>query len=340
MNRLFLLVISLVALSFPSCNCNQQKIKKEAEKIVVPIKVVRFEKELFSIDKKNFSQGLTKLQIKYPRFYQLFTRRILQLDNSNDSSAAEHMLYGFVNHPSLINLYDTVEHVYADFSVTEKSLVSAMQYHQYYFPKTPVPAVYTFISEFSYGIVTDDSLLGIGLDLFLGKDYPYYPSLGLPNFIIRKCTPEYVTVNAMKGYVQYLYPINENKHELLEHIIYNGKVLYYLDHVMPDAPDSMKIGWKNTDLQWCLASEYNIWDYFISKKLLYNTDALLYSKYINDSPVTAGMPPGAPGNIGSWLGWQIVKKYMDENKSVTLQQLMKETDSQKILNESHYKPKR
>jgi hypothetical protein len=38
------------------------------------------------------------------------------------------------------------------------------------------------------------------------------------------------------------------------------------------------------------------------------------------------------------MGWQIVRKYMQENKSVTLEQLFKDMDSQSILEKSGYKP--
>ena len=42
----------------------------------------------------------------------------------------------------------------------------------------------------------------------------------------------------------------------------------------------------------------------------------------------------------AWLGWQIVRKYMEENPKVTLAQLMAEKNAQKILTESKYKPKK
>ena len=64
-------------------------------------------------------------------------------------------------------------------------------------------------------------------------------------------------------------------------------------------------------------------------------------KYLTDAPFTPGLGDhneSAP-KLGIWIGWQIVKKYMDKNPDVTLQQLMKETDAQKILHASRYKPK-
>jgi hypothetical protein len=44
--------------------------------------------------------------------------------------------------------------------------------------------------------------------------------------------------------------------------------------------------------------------------------------------------------LGTWVGWQIVRKYMDRNPKVTLQELMADDDYQKIFNESKYKPEK
>jgi uncharacterized protein YjaZ len=46
---------------------------------------------------------------------------------------------------------------------------------------------------------------------------------------------------------------------------------------------------------------------------------------------------GSPGNIGSFAGWQIVKKYMGSNTNATLPQLMK-TDAEVIFQQAKYKP--
>ncbi|MDQ4140161.1 MAG: gliding motility lipoprotein GldB, partial [Bacteroidota bacterium] len=63
-------------------------------------------------------------------------------------------------------------------------------------------------------------------------------------------------------------------------------------------------------------------------------------KYLEDRPTVPEIDAKCPGRIGRWVGWQIVRIYMEENPDVTLQQLMAEKDAQKIFNESHYKPKR
>jgi uncharacterized protein YjaZ len=46
-----------------------------------------------------------------------------------------------------------------------------------------------------------------------------------------------------------------------------------------------------------------------------------------------------PGRVGQWLGWQIVRSYMESNDEVTLEQLMA-MDAKTIFDNSKYKPKK
>ena len=46
----------------------------------------------------------------------------------------------------------------------------------------------------------------------------------------------------------------------------------------------------------------------------------------------------SPGRIAYWLGWKIVYEYIENNKNLTLEQLMQNTDAQQILQQSGYKP--
>ena len=78
----------------------------------------------------------------------------------------------------------------------------------------------------------------------------------------------------------------------------------------------------------------------MENKLLFSIDPNLMNKYVNDGPTTNGFPKESPGNIGQFLGWQIIKSYMKNNTNVTLKQLMEQKDLIKIFNESKYKPSR
>ena len=50
------------------------------------------------------------------------------------------------------------------------------------------------------------------------------------------------------------------------------------------------------------------------------------------------MGENSPGNIGQWIGWQIVKAYVEKNTSLKPEEVMR-TDAKKIFDEARYKPK-
>ena len=80
---------------------------------------------------------------------------------------------------------------------------------------------------------------------------------------------------------------------------------------------------------------------FMEENLLFQTDYEKIKDYVSVAPFTPGLGEhneSAP-KLATWAGWQIVKQYMDKHPEVTLQQLMKDNDAQKILNESKYRPK-
>jgi hypothetical protein len=332
----YLIICGVFLLS--ACSCNPTvKNKAAAEKITVNLHIVRFEQLLFSPQK-----DIHQIAALYPSFFDFYTARILNIVDKNDSAACFKKLNGFVNNSAMQGLYDTTQKYYANFSRYELALHDAFQWHKFYFPNEKVPGIYTYIAEFGYGIAPSDTMLGIGLDMFLGKQYPFYrsPQIDFPNFLINKCTAENLVPSAMKGWANYIIKTDRQHRRLIDRMVEQGKIMYYLDKVMPELPDSMKISYSGEQLKWCEWNMYKIWEYFIKHELLYKSDMMEIGDYVNDSPVTPGMPPDAPGNIGTWTGWQIVKKYMDENPKVTMEQLFNETDGQKILTASHFKPKK
>ena len=83
--------------------------------------------------------------------------------------------------------------------------------------------------------------------------------------------------------------------------------------------------------------EKYIWDLFVQNSLLQSIDENLIKNYIGESPKTQELGDALPGNIGSFTGWQIVKKFMGKNPECSLQKLM-EADAEQIFQQAKYKP--
>lgn len=143
--------------------------------------------------------------------------------------------------------------------------------------------------------------------------------------------------------VAYAWAITEfeetNKaNNLMQNIIHQGKLMYFVDAMMPKAPDSLKIGYTAKQLDFCKNNEAQMWNYLVENKMLFSNKRMDIIRYINDGPSTSGFPLESPGRTGVWIGWQIVRQYMKKYPEITLAQLMENSDYQKILNASAYFP--
>jgi hypothetical protein len=163
-----------------------------------------------------------------------------------------------------------------------------------------------------------------------------------PHYISRRFTPDNIAPRVVEGIAREdMFPENEQDNSLLSKMVYNGKILYFMDKTLPDVADSTKIGYTAQQLKWCEDFKGNIWGFFLEENLLYETDYQKIQKYLTEAPFTPGLGDkneSAP-KLAVWTGWQIVKQYMDKHPNVTLPQLMTDRDAQKILNESKYRPK-
>jgi len=300
--------------------------------IEVDLVVKRFDNDLFTIDT---TKGLTELQEKYPDFLPFFTKTLMEWPDSS----VNREINTFVSHPDIRGIWDTSTLIYSNFKTYEEKLVMAFKHYKYHFPTTPIPEIVTYISAFrQLAFTIDNRIIGIGLDMHLGKDYVHYPTTGYPEYIVNTFEPDHLTSHAMKVWAQQLYPESLKHSRFIDRIIYEGQLLYFLDMVLPDVPDHIKIGYTKEGWEWCQDNEKQIWSFFIEKKMLYESESRKYVEYISNGPTSSGMPQASPGNVGSWLGWQIVRKYMEAHPEEDIQDLWQIRDGQEVLKLGKYKP--
>ena len=124
-------------------------------------------------------------------------------------------------------------------------------------------------------------------------------------------------------------------------MIYYGKIQYIKTLLVPNASVAMQFEYTDQQADWAEANELQIWTYFIEKDLLYSTNSKLDSRFLNLAPFSKfylELDNESPGGIGRYIGYQIVKAYM-QNNDVSLQNLLRKP-SKEIFNNSKYKPKK
>ena len=263
---------------------------------------------------------------------------VLRIGNP-ETEGFEYAVAQFITDESMKTLHEDVQFEYEDLTEIQSQLTNAFRYFKYHFPDSTIPQVVFNISALNYAIVATPTTLGIGLDMFLGADYPIYPMVGLPKYMYDNMKREQIVPQSMKGWLQATYETEAKRETLLDYMVFEGKLLYVLDAVLRESADSTKIGFSSDAMLWCANYEPRIWTHLVDQELLYATEYMNINKWINQAPFVAGIPKDSPGRLGQWVGWQIVRKYMQENPEITLIDLMTNKNSQDILAKSKYKPK-
>jgi len=330
MNRLVIPVV-LALLLMASCTSSNYKFpQEEINSTDVNINIKRYGKALFELDTNNFRNELKGIKNEFPVF----------LNADLDDTANINQLYDYVTDTQLLKVYHKVAEVYPDIDQLGNKLSNAFGRYQSYFPEARIPEVYTYISGLHYEMPVwkNDSVLIIGLDLYLGEDFEIYREIGLPHYKVMWMNNQELPVDVMKTiYLDDVAPQNKKK-TLLDYMVEGGKMLSFIDAVLPDIPDTLKICYTSDKLDWARTNEKKIWGFFIEKNLLYTTGYQTITKFIQDGPFTAGFSNKSPSRLGIFIGWQITNKFLNHNPDVTLQQFMKMTDSQEILKKSAYRP--
>jgi gliding motility-associated lipoprotein GldB len=333
-------LIFSIGLILSSCHNNK---KVDVSNINVDVKIDRFDLDFDAMHTKPMATQAAYLQNKYGTFYPDFIQRILQAGSTKDTAYFATLRKVFAG-KAYTDLKHDVDATFPNMNKPETDLTEAFKYIKYYYPQKRLPKVYAYISGFQAQTSVGDDYFAIGIDLFLGADSRFYPSLTdtFPHYLSRWFTPDNIAPRVVEGMAREdMFPENDADKSLLNKMIYNGKIMYFMDKVLPDMADSTKIRYTTQQLQWCHDFEGKIWGYFLEENLLYETDYPKIQKYLTEAPFTPGLGErneSAP-KLAVWTGWQIVRKYMDKHPDVTLQQLMADKDAQKILNESAYHPK-
>ena len=322
--------------------CSRSK-KIDVSNINVNVNIERFDHDLDAMRTKPMAPQAAYLQKKYGFFYGDFIGRILQYGSIRDTNYFKTLRETFGS-KSYIDLKREVDSIYPNMDKQNDELTDAFRHIKYYYPQAKLPGVYAYFSGFQAQTSIGDNYFGIGLDMFLGEHSKFYPALieVSPHYISRRFTPDNITPRVVEGIAREdMFPEHQEDKSLLSKMIYNGKIMYFMDDILPDVPDTTKIGYTTAQLKWCDDFKGNIWGYFLEENLLYETDYEKIQKYLGEAPFTPGLGEKneAAPKLAIWTGWQIVRQYMDKHPEVTLPQLMADRDYQKILNDSKYRPK-
>lgn len=321
--------IFLLSVLLYSCNFVSEE-RPDISDIEIDVEVKRLEQEMFSIkDKENLKTFL--------KANPALSRHFFQIEQYPHDSILVNSLFKLIQDPHIDTLYNETQEIFSDFSEIEAQFAQAFRYLKYYYPEFEPPAIQTIITGFGRDLFVSDSIIIIGLDFYLGKNATFRP-LDLPQYILTRYEKEYIVPSCVLLMSRKYNYQDQKDNTMLADMIYYGKSYYFADQLLPDTPDSVLIGYSSEELSDVYENQQVVWAHFIENQLLYEKSHFIKKKYIDERPKTLEIGNKAPGRIGVWLGWEIVKRFMEENDQLKLPQLMEIDDAQKIFTQSKYKP--
>ena len=299
--------------------------------IPVSLEIKRLEDSLFNLQ--------TKAEIaNFLEHHQLLAEEFLDIKDDQEKNKLIDKLYDMVHDASIQALYQEVQHKFKDITKLQSELEYAFKCLKYYYPTFEVPQVVTLITGMGSDLHVSKQLIVISLDSFLGEGAKFRP-LRMPDYILRTYQPQYILSKLILLLSQQFNVENLKDNTLLQDMLYAGKAYYFTKTLLPEVSDAIILGY--TEAQYSDTEKHQriVWQHFIDHELFYETNHMVKKKYLGDRPFTSEIGYGCPGNIGGWLGYQIIKKYMKNNSNITLPMLMQNTDAQYLFMQAKYQPK-
>lgn len=347
------LLFSCAILVLCSCGDTKKASVPDTKDISLSLTTVRLDQELYAIDTNHIADGLQKLANKYPDFMNFYLDTVMGFGvmghYSDTTRAIKEAIHEVLTYKDYVNLQDTINKYYPNTKELDAQLTQGFKLLKHYIPACNVPKIYYLNKLLSKEtcFVVDSSTACICLDMFLGAQFPYYASVGVPEYFATHLSKDFVPVSFFGAVYERSYPLVTEERPLLDLMIQLGKEQYFLHKVLPELADSTLFAFTGNQVNWCTKNEALLYNYFIQNNLLYNKNIREIIHYVQDGPFAHGIgtatDPGhpTPGNVGSWIGYKIVCSYMEQHPETTLLQLISlKIEPSKFLSEAKYKPKK
>lgn len=308
-------------------------ITKDSEKNGNNIKIKRFDKDIFTYLQKPDSINEQLLKDQYPALLPAFGR--ISIDDSNTTSIFASMREYFSN-DILLKIYKDALLEFNDVSPYEEKLSAANTLASQLFKGKAFPEFAMHVSGFRENVIILNGIISISIDKYIGANYSEYVHFFQP-YERQQMQPKYIVRDYLKAWLMSdIITKNNNDQSLINAMIEDGKVLYALSQILPEYKDEDIIGYTPEQLQWSIENEKSIWQKIVKQNYLFSNDNMVITRFINESPNTVLISNESPGRLGSWVGWQMVKKYASK-KDISVEDLIN-VDAQTILKEGKYNP--
>ena len=299
----------------------------------------RLDQVLFNMDTLDIKDSLLGMNTQYPFISEVLLQQMLAIDSNNSETG----VLSFLN--AYRPIFTAVQKINAPASA-HPQLQALFKYLHYYFPAYPLPKkIIYFIGPIDgFGNSIGSDYMAVGLQMFLGDTSTWYQSEQFqkyfPSYISRNFTPRFIPITAAKNLIQDIVPNSRVTRGLIIEMIEMGKRQFILKKVLPEANDADLFGYSASQFAATMKAEQDIWSYLLKMNLIYSKDPKVARQLLSEGPFSIYFGNEIPGNVGVFIGYQIVKSWMEQQSHLDQSNLVAllQMPAEKIFTESKYKP--
>lgn len=318
-------VISSILLFIAPYSCHNNDIQQ--------ITINRFDKDAMQYTLLEISEKET-----FKQKYNSVLENYIDLIYPDTTISIDSKMESFENSNAIKLFYPKVDSVFYDNSKIENDL-SVINQNLESILNIALPHIYTAIIPYNQSIIVTEEDIIIGLNHYLGADYPPYSDF--PEYKRRFKTIERLKYDVCESILRTAFPFQRQENTFLEYLIYEGTIAHALELIVPNYKAPIALKFTEDQLNWCKTNETNIWNEIISTNILYSTKQEYKNAFFTPAPFTKYFSNSSPGELGKWVGKQIIRKYLDETdtsiKDILLKHLYQ--NSQSFLISSQYNGK-
>ena len=312
-------------------SCNRDPLQNDSSKIKLQISYYNMDSVFVFAKGAELENWNLYFKMEIPDAYSYELGRGLRLETDDDSTILTN-INTFSQDSFMMKFEKEIQKKFPNLMDQHKAIVLGLRNLKFHFPKMHVPKAIVFANSVfqSSAFATQDELM-IGIERYLGKDNEMIQQLPPQVFyewIKEGMEERYLERDALSNWIM-THLVDMKEGNLAENMINWGKILYFTEAAYPDLPEDVIVRYTPEDLKWAEENEPSLWIYLKKQKMLFRTDQDESINMLASGPFTPGLPEKGPDRLGQYLGWKMVRNYMNNN-DITLPELLK-TKYNKIL---------
>lgn len=183
-----------------------------------------------------------------------------------------------------------------------------------------------------------DSVMLIALNHYLGAEYDGYSHFPLYMRLVKE--PRLMPYDLAEAIIATDHPYQPQAGTALERMLYEGALTAAKIEAVDGGNVADALGYRPEQIEFIQQNEQQLWRTLVEREFLYDTSVTTIDKLVAPGPNTSLLDVRCPGRAGRYIGYRIVREYMDRHPETSLAWLLSSQfyAASDILAQSGYNP--